>query len=231
MRTLNSYAYEILELLQKNLGDDFEIDIRLIKELIIEQRKLSIANLISRGGSADYGSSSGYDGGWDIFTQTQTFALTRETLITSGSICYENRESWKSTTTVPRIMTMGRRLAVTNVSITYPDLYTIKPSILFTSKDRGLYSGSGRFNSTQLVSFIKNQYLYVVGKVVTPTRTIASVIIEAIFDDPRDVSEFDDDTSELAMGKLWPYIQDYVWKTAANKINAPEDKTNNATNE
>lgn len=232
MRTLNSYAYEILELLQKNLVDDFEIDIRLIKELIVEQRKLDISNMINRGGGAsEYGSSSGYDGGWDSFVQEVVLGLTLQSYEDSGSLCYENRETWKSTTQVPRILTMGRRMAVTNVSLSYPDTYEMKPGILFTSKDRGFYSGSGRFNSKQLVSFIKNKYLYILSKKETPARTIGFATVEAIFEDPRDIIGFDDDSSEFPMGKLWPYTKGYVLDAALRKLATTEDKLNNATNE
>lgn len=234
MATLNSYAYEIMELLQTNFVDDFPIDIRLVKQVIVEQRELAISNATSKGTNSNqgvqYGTGSGYDGGWDVFAQEMSVPLTLQTIITSGYSGYTNRSIWKSSSQFPRTITFGRRPSVLRVTPSYPDLSLYKPTVLFASLDRALYAGEGRLNSEQIVSFIKGDYLFLSMKKQTVEPTIASATVEAIFKDPRMVTSFTDQASEFPVGRLWPYIEGATMEALISKLNAGEDRQNNATN-
>ena len=229
MRTLDSYAYEILETLQKNLTDDFEVDIRLIKEIIIDQRKIAISNSINKGDGSGYGGSSGYDGGFDHFLQELTVSLEEITYVAGGGT-YSNRRAWQSTTDIPRIMISGRRPAVYSVYLNWPDAYDYKQPTIFSTRDRALYCGSGRFNSPQIVSYLNGKRLTIVNKFDYNDRTITQAKISAIFEDPRDVSGFADSTSEFPMGKQWSYIKPFILKDLQFKLGIGEDKINDATN-
>jgi len=233
--TLTKMAYEIWEIIRKNIVDDDEIDIRLIKQLIIDQRELSISNTINKGNSqgniTQYGTASGYDGGWENFAQTITLVLAQETPVTSGSDCYTNGIFWVSTTDIPSLLVMGRRPAVLRVIVNSPDLYAYKPTTLFASYDRALYAGNGRFNSGQLVSFIKNDKLGIGLKFTATPPTITSASVEAIFRDPTEISGYDDTTDEFPVGKLWPYIRAEVEAVLRRKIGSTEDIINNADND
>jgi hypothetical protein len=233
--TLTKAAYEMIEFLQKNIVDDYYIDIRLIKQLIIEQREIAISNAINKGSNSNqgvqYGTGAGYDGGWDNFTQNITLVLgSISPTTTSGSDCYTNRSIWKSETEIPDVMSMGRRPAVLRVNVDTPDDYEYKPNILFSSYDRAMFVGEGRFNQEQLTSYIKGDNFYIAQKPTDPSPTIASVEIEAIFSNPTEVPRFSDDTSDFPMGKLWAYMQEQILNRLIMKGNAGEDIINNSTN-
>lgn len=233
--TLYDMAFELWEGVRKNIVDDDELDLRWIKQLIVDQREISISNAINKGSNskdgAQYGTGSGYDGGWENFSQTITVPLSLESYISSGADCYTNNLFWKSDSEVPDVLMRGRRPAVLRVIVNSPDLYAYKPTALFSSYDRALYAGNGRFNSSQLVSFLKNDYLFLGLKYTDTPPTITSAEVELILRDPTEAPGYNDEVDDFPVGKLWPYIKGEVEKIIRRKIQSTEDIINNADND
>lgn len=230
--TLNGYAYEVWEIVRKKIVDDDEIDIRLIIQLITDQRKLAISNAINKGNKApdgsDSSSGSGYDGGWDSYVQSMSLDLSLVTCPPEDNPCVEQAKLWKSNTEFPETLSLGRRPAIIRVAPCSGDC-VIKGPILFASHDRARFVGNGRFNNNQIVGYIRDDHFWIMTKdtLVDPF----TVCIDAIFEDPTKVPGFDPDTDEFPVGKNWPYMMANIIKYLDNKIKSTQDRINDATNE
>lgn len=233
-RTLTSYAYEVWEIIRKKIVDDDEIDIRLIKDLIRDQRSLAVSNSInkgSRGGQGqDYSTGSGYDGGWDNYVQTISLTFSKVTCPASDYVCVEKPYLWKSNEEFPDTLTLGRRPAVIRVMPCDGDC-VIKGSIIFANHDRARFVGNGRFNSRQIVSYIRDDHMWFMAKDNTITPDPLTLCIDAIFLDPTEIPGFDEDVDDYPIGKQWPYIMGMVYKFLQEKMKATQDRLNDATNE
>ena len=232
-RTLNSYAYEVWEIIEKRIVDDSAIDLRLIKDLIKDQRELAVSNSINKGGasakSPESSSGSGYDGGWDQYVQTMPLTFSKVACPADDYVCIQRPFLWKSNEEFPDTLTLGRRPAVIRVMQCDGDC-VIKDVILFASHDRARFTGNGRFNKRQVVSYIRDEHMWFMTKedYVTDPLTLC---VDAIFSDPSDVPGFDDDVDDFPMGKNWPYIMANVVKYLQEKLKAKQDRLNDATNE
>lgn len=232
MATLNTYAYEIWELVRKKIVDDDEIDIRLIIQLITDQRKLAISNSINKGGASSDGtessSGSGYDGGWEQYVQSMSLDMSKVICTPTDYFCVEEVNLWKSTTEFPTTLTIGRRPAVMRVAPCDGDCF-IKGPIIFSSHDRGRFVGNGRFNNRQIVAFIRDNHMWFMTKddyVVDPQ----TICIDAIFEDPTEVPGFNPDEDEFPIGKNWPYMMANIIKYLDHKLASTQDRINDATN-
>jgi len=236
--TLTGYAYEIMELLQKNLVDDFFIDIRLVKQMIKDQRQLAISNAINKGGQSgggqDYGTSSGYDGGWEAYVVTTVVDMEIVNPIIDPDPscippCIEYPLLWKSTDEFPDVLTMGRRPAVLRIIPLYGSDIPIKSNILFSSHDRARFVGNGRFNTHQVVGYIRDDTLWLTSKNPLCTDNF-QIIVDAIFADPTELPDFNEEIDEFPLGKLWPYMIPQILEALLLKFKLQEDKINDATN-
>ena len=220
---LTKYAYETLEEINRSVTDDTEIDLRLIKQLIIDQRELWLSRSVNKEGT-----SSGYDGGWHNYTQVISVPLTQETDGTHSLDCYSFRKLWKSDSVFPGVITFGRRPAVMSVVGMFTDTFELRRRILFSTYDRASFTGEGKFNSTQLTSFLKKDYFWVAAKSAGTIDATFTVEVEAILRDPTEAPGYDDEVDEFPIGKNWPLIQDMVVNKMLRKLQGEEDKLNNS---
>jgi len=248
---LGDYAYEIMELLQKNLVDDFYIDIRLVKQLIKDQRKIAISNAINKGGTSpqgnNYGTASGYDGGWENLVTTTRIEMEVVTTDQTSLPCREYPLLWKSVDSFPSVMSMGRRPAVLRVIPLYDSSMPFKSTVVFSSHDRARFVGNGRFNTHQVIGYLRNDSEEV-SPATDPVTYVStnrmwltskddgigeanfSVIVDAIFSDPTELPDFDEETDDFPIGKLWPYMMQPILEALILKVKAGEDRINDATN-
>lgn len=228
--TLDGYAYEIMELLRKELTDDFHVDIRLVKEIIKQQRELFIYNSLNKGEQAGpYGTASGYDGNWAAYEQTtDCINLTLEdTSECESGDCTEERIAWKSDIEIPNLIIMGRRLAVLRI---LPCDCPYKGEILFSSHDRMRFSGYGRGNQDRLIASIRDNHLWI-GKrkfVEEQPAPTLSVAIDGVFADPTEVPGFDEETDDFPIGKNWSYMIGPILNILRIKLASQEDVRNDA---
>jgi hypothetical protein len=176
-----------------------------------------------------YGTGSGHDE-WDNFTQQITVAVGEVAYVTSINDCYANKQLWKSTLEFPETVIVGRRPGVIRVIANMDDDYLYKPSIVFSGLDRAMFVGYGRFNSNQIVSFIKDDYLYVSGQHGDTVLTLNSLTVEAILADPTEAPGYDESSDEFPLGKTWVYMQNEILEKLVFKSSSIEDKINNSTN-
>lgn len=218
---LNGYAYEILELVRKELTDDMPLDIRLIEQLIIEQRELMIYNALMKG--------AGYDGGWTDYEQTtDCLSLVLENDDCGGLPCGGTYALWRSVEEFPRTISIGRRPAVMRI-FTCPGC-ELKGEILFSSHDRMKFTGFGRANQGRLIAHVRDNRIWV-GRRHSETDIEPNEIIikvDGIFADPREVPGFDEENDDFPIGKNWPYMKAQVLNELINKLNLPEDIINDA---
>ncbi len=219
--TLDGYAYEILELVRKELTDDMSIDIRLVKQLITEQRELMIYNALMKG--------AGYDGGWTDYEQTTDCITLNFVADDCGGLpCRDNNVIWKSEDEFPRTISIGRRPSV--LRIMPCEDCALKGEILFSSQDRMKYNGYGRANQGRLVAYIRDKHIWVGGRADEQTiyPDFIRIFVDGIFADPRDVPGFDEENDDYPIGKNWPYIKGQVINELITKINSVEDVVNDA---
>jgi hypothetical protein len=93
-----------------------------------------------------------------------------------------------------------------------------------------MFVGYGRFNSNQIVSFIKDDYLYVSGQHGDTVLTLNSLTVEAILADPTEAPGYDESSDEFPLGKTWAYMQNEILEKLVFKSSSIEDKINNSTN-
>lgn len=234
-RTLNSYAYEIWELVRKKIVDDDEIDLRLIKDLIKDQRELAVSNAINKGGAGtpthEYASGSGYDGGWDQYVQSMTLTFNPVICPPEDYPCIDESDLWKSNEEFPTTLTLGRRPAVIRVMPCPGEDCAKKSRILFASHDRARFVGNGRFNTHQIIAYIRNDHMWFMTKDTTLGAGPINICIDAIFSDPTDVPGHDDELDKYPIGKQWPYMMGMIMKFLQEKLKSTQDRLNDATNE
>jgi hypothetical protein len=98
-------------------------------------------------------------------------------------------------------------------------------------------SGNGRFNKTQIFSFIFNDYLYIISKGVKNYWYLLSQVgVVGIFEDPREVGNFKHVTGETCWSlnddypislDIWEFMKDQIKKNNIKELyTIPVDKSN-----
>ena len=235
MPTLNELAYEVWEIVRRNIVDDDEIDIRLIRRMIIDQRELWLSRQLNKGeltetGAGGTGSGALY--GYERYIQTESCrALEKFDCTNPVEPCMDT-------------MYLATTAVALDETIHFPDLLTLKgaPAIIrivpcscpfnikidFGSFDRARYGGNGRFNTNQVFAFLRDQQSVFACKDETIIDALTSVTIDGIFADPTQLTNYSEDEAFPIDGKNWEYMLPEIVKKLQIKLNALEDKTNDA---
>jgi hypothetical protein len=226
--TLTDYAYETIELVQRQLVDDFEISIRLVKDLIKDQRKLDFDRII-KGEKIMIPYT-------DLLLYAQAIKIPFHLEEDAGEEgCDKANKKWLRGTTPE--------------GISYMNLYG-SPAILFLFEDTGLpsafankinfvtgeramLSGNGRFNSNQVLAFYLNNDLFITSgnPAYLESKDGKTFNVECVLEDPTAAENFDEDTDEYPIGPHWAMMQNYIVEKLLRKIQTPEDIVNDATDE
>ena len=224
--SLNSFAFDILETVRPNIVDDENIDERLIKYEIINQRALWLRNNLMKYNSIDP-------------SIIQDLGCVDVELVDSALCCSNTGgcQILRTTNQIPDTIDIPGLNTITRVApigaIDYP--------FSLVSYSRAIFSNNGRFNKKIIFAFQKDRYIYLKsGKMsASDYLGITKISVQGVFEDPTDVNNFrgcnnnnpcysDDDPFPLQRW-LIPYIKTEVIKQLSIKINAPEDKDNDAT--
>lgn len=228
--TLTEMIYEVWEILRRNIVDDDEIDERLIKKMIIDQRQLWLSNTLSKGELNENGaggSASGALWGYERYIQTIEGAEL-ESFLCDNSVapCIDTMYLCRTIELVPDMLTLKGYPAVVRL-LPYDCFFDIK--IEFNSFDRARYGGNGKFNTNQVFSFYRDGLLYFACKDSTTIDALQYITIDGIFADPTEVPNWDDDTSRFPIdGKIWEYMLPAIIEKLSIKLKGFEDKTNDS---
>lgn len=222
--TLNEISFMCLETLrQGHIVDDERLDIRLIKDWINLKRSQYIKNLLSQNPN-DRISLNLY----------QILPLTVEItgVVDAGDYPYINAttqlyEIVESTETIPTIVEGKSGPLI--LSLESEDLMKLPFSVVDYNYLR--FAGNGRFNSGIIFGAIRDNKVYF--KYNEFFEEYTDVILRAIFEDPRQVPEFNDNTSVYPADLgLIEYVKNAVLQIDLKLwMNGVVDENNDATGE
>ena len=184
--TLNEISYMCLEILrQGSIVDDERLDTRLLKDWINLKRAQFIKNSVSQNPSDRIN-----------LNLYQTIEVTVDVIdvTDAGDYPYINSttqlyEIVESTTTIPTIVEGKSGPLI--LSLESEDLMKLPFSVVDYNHLR--VAGNGKFNSKIIFGAIRDNKIYFKYNEFFDTYT--TVVLRAIFEDPRAVSGFDDETS------------------------------------
>jgi hypothetical protein len=218
--TLDEMAYEVLELIRREIVDDEHIDLRLIKQLIKEERATYIKNEFNKGNSLV---------SEDEFSQDL------------GIIDLESIDSSYDVPNYPTAYDILRTISTIPMPIYIKGLpkLVISPKDMVYYKykivdhDNIIYTGYGRFNSKVQRAFLWNSYVHIIeNRTNTVDTDTAEIHVRGIFNDPTDVLGFIDATSEFPFPeRYWKYIRDSILNLLRNKDRGLNDTVNNSNDD
>jgi hypothetical protein len=227
--TFKEMVYEVWEDLRRQIVDDDEIDERLIKRAITNQRELWLSNLFNKGDVGEGGgggTSSGTLYGYDYYVQrTSCLNLEDVECDSSSDYCLDDMFLKRTEGTIPRTVNLKSLPAITRI---VPCACILRDKIDFNSIDRARNGGNGRFNSKQIFAFLYADKLYFACKDETQLDALTSVVVSGIFADPTEVDTFDEDDQFPIDGKIWEYMRPIIVQRLLNKVRQLEDKTNDS---
>jgi hypothetical protein len=200
--TLNEIAYMILETIRANyISDDERIDIRLIKDWVHLKRAQYIKNQRTTNPNDRLNLN---------LYQPITLGVTVTALIDQGFYPYlsavEDSSIVVSDNVIPSIIEDKHGPII--YSIESVDLMKLPFSIV--DYDYMRVAGNGKFNTNLIFTSIRDNYVYF--KYNTFFDTYDQIVIRAIFENPTEVSDFDDETSRYPANLgLIEYIKNAVF--------------------
>lgn len=223
---LNELAYMVAELVQSNkIVDDSELDLRLIKDFIKLKRATFLKNK----------ANSGYDININN-TQLVTFTVAEiDSIATPAAYPFSNTTTqkytvFKSTSTIPRILENKSGPLVLEFGNSDINKYGYQ----FVPYEYLKFCGNGKFNSGLVYGALRDQYIYLQQRTGDTFLTNnPNGVIRAVFEDPTDVSGFDDETSEFPCSlDIIEYIKNSIFDVEFKiMLSSPEDNENSANDE
>lgn len=177
--TLNNWAYSILNTVNPLLVDDEEVNIRQVKEWIIDYRATFLKNKLDEGKQLDY-------------TISQTIPkLELKFIETSfdGSRIFRTKES------LPDVISLKYKGAIMRIG---PTDLTI-PSYKISQDIKEVpFLGNGRFNGGQIFTYLNGSHIYVKTKdPLFPIQVNNELSVTAVFSNPRDLGKYRDSENKL----------------------------------
>jgi len=222
--TLNQLISELRLILrgQENYDDD-ELDDRLIKQWVHNQRALWIRNEINKNHSID-----------DQIIQRA--CITME--VADRSDCPVQTTQFdvlKSTMPIPKTIELHHNDGIVRVA----PVDQLALDYSYVPIERAKVAGSGRFNKTLVFSYRYHNYLYIHSKPTTNyARYIRMVMVYAIWEDPTILSQFTHvdgtacyaDTDDYPLNSwMWNYMKSAIIRTEFEMlVQAPQDTVNDA---
>lgn len=185
--TLNEIAYMVKEMLRAGHAvDDERLSLRLIKDWVDLKRSQYIKNQLSQNPNSRLNLN---------LYQSLTLTVSVEDVTDVGDYPYsaDTVQSYKiveSTTSVPAILE----------NKTGPIVYSLetqdkmKLHFSFVDYDYMRVAGNGKFNSSIIFGSLRDNTIYFKYNAFFDTYT--TVVLRAVFENPRDVTGFNDETSE-----------------------------------
>lgn len=224
--TVVEICYMVMEGLSSNkIVDDFEIDIRLVKQWVILKRSQFLKNK----------TNSGYDINLNN-AQTQAFVVSKiDSVGTPSSYPFVNTTTqkytiFKSDTVIPKIL--ENMMGPLVLEFGNEDLN--KYGYQFVPYERLKFCGNGRFNSGLVYGALKDQYVYLQQRTGDDYLVDnPNCVIRAIFEDPTKVTGYNDETSEFPCSlDVIEYIKNSIFDVELKvMLNTPEDNLNSANDE
>lgn len=220
--TLNEISFAILEMLRAgHVVDDERLDIRLIKDWIDLKRAQYIRNQLTQNPNSRLNLN---------LYQTLNVTLSVVTVTDNADYPYSN-----DTTQLYKIVESSTSIPAILENKTGPIIFSLesqdkmKLPFQFTDYDYMRFAGNGKFNSGLIFGSIRDNKLYF--KYNTYFDTYTTVVLKAVFENPRDITGFNDDTTEYpANAGLIEYIKNGILGMDAKSfILNPTDETNDAS--
>ena len=226
--TLNEIAYYILEPIKSfKIVDDEEIDLRMVKAWIKAKRADILKNKATSGqdisiNNMQYAEIS--------IVKVNTYTGTKSTV---SYFCGDNSqdyEMWKSEEPLPSIMSYHGTPMV--LEITSEDKMQYPFSFVPFSQLR--FAGNSRFAPKLIYGSVDvDKYLYMKDNVEFITRP--SVVIKAVFEDPTQVPDFNEDVDQYPCSldiieAIKNSVFDKDFRVLLNSVNL-EDNENNANDD
>ena len=222
--TINEIAYMCLEILRGgNVVDDERMDIRLIKDWIDLKRAQYIKN--------DMNTNPNNRINLNLY-QTLPVVIAADIVEDAGDYPFANSttqsyEIIESTTTIPAILEGKNGPLI--YSLESQDKMKLPFSIV--DYDYMRFAGNGKFNQGIIFGSLRDNKIYF--KYNSLFETYTNVVLRAIFENPRDITGFVDDTSEYPANLgLIEYIKNGVMDLDFRMfLVARSDENNDATGE
>lgn len=218
--TIEELGFMVLEAVRSNqIADDEDIDIRLVYDWIDLKRSQFIKNSRSQNPNNRLNLN---------LYQTEPISLTVTTLTDVGNYPYssavEDTKIVESSDTIPTIIEDKSGPIV--LSLESQDL--IKPPFSIVSFDQLRWSGNGRFNSGIIYGAIRDNKVYFKYNEFFDTYTDVNLL--AVFEDPREVTGFDEETDRYPVDLTTAeYIKNAIFDKDIRMIfNSVSDEVNNA---
>ena len=224
-RTLTAIAYDILSTVRQ-LHDDSDIDIRLIKQWIKNSRSVWITNELNKFKPVPP----------DFIQDLGCADLVAEDV----SLCGLNTccKILRTNLTMPVFLTAGSEPAITRVGPTLLD----RGSFRIIPYERVPFIGSGRYNQNSIYTFLYNEYIYVASNSNSfDFLGMRKINIRGVLADPEDAARFVDGSGNLCYtdssnypitDRLVTYLKDIVIRTDIKiMLSLLPDKFNNASDD
>jgi len=220
--TLNELAYQTIEAIRPEFYDDDAVDLRLVKELIHNQRSIWIRQELNKNRSIPE----------ELVQDLGCVELEKA----STAECCDFSSDCKilrTKLTIPKPINLHHRDAIERVG---PIDITQKPFSLKSYKN-AIFFGNGRFNQKLTAAFYYNDRIYIMSKNAL-IDGMTHVNIRLIASDPTEAAKFNhcsgdpcysDDMEYPLTDWMWGYMKEFVVKQLLMKYQIPNDTTNDAT--
>lgn len=220
--TLNEISFMCLEMLRAgHVVDDERLDLRLIKDWIDLKRSQYIKNQLSQNPNSRLNLN---------LYQSLPVTVAVQDVIDAGDYPYIDNtvqlyKIVESETDIPAILENKGGPII--YSLESQD--KMKFPFSFVDYDYMRFAGNGKFNTKLIFGSLRDNKIYF--KYNSFFDTYTSIILRAVFENPRDVIGFDDSTSEYpANAGLVEYIKNGIIDADAKLfVNNPADEINDAS--
>lgn len=222
MATLNEISFMILEMLRAgHVVDDERLDLRLIKDWIDLKRSQYIKNQLTQNPNSRLNLN---------LYQTLNITVAVENVTDNADYPYSN-----ATTQLYKIVESSTPIPSILEGKTGPIIFSLesqdkmKLPFQFVDYDYMRFAGNGKFNTNLIFGSLRDNKIYF--KYNTYFDTYTTVILKAVFENPRDITGFNDNTTEYpANAGLIEYIKNGILDMDAKSfIINPTDEINDAS--
>jgi hypothetical protein len=221
---LNEILSELrLKIRANKLYDDDEIDDRLLKQWLHNQRELWIRNEVNKNRSID-----------DQIIQKLSLTMS----VVDRSDCPLRTTSasiLKSTQQIPKTIELAQGDGVIRVA----PIDKMAWKFSYVPIERAQVGGNGKFNSNVIFAFRYNNYIYLTSKKANNyQKYIRYIMLYGLFGNPEELSAFThidgtvcySDNDDYPLNRwMWNYIKDQIVNSEFNLIvSAPTDQQNDS---
>lgn len=177
--TLNKWAYDILNEINPLLVDDEEVNLRQVKDWILDYRAEFLKNNLNSYRQIES----------NISQTIPELQLDFELTSVNGD------KVFKTTKRIPNIIMMQSGPAIVRVG---PKDLGVPSWKVFSDLKAVSFAGNGRFNKYQVFAYLQNDFLYIKTKDPSfPLGIDNQISITAVFENPKDLSEFNDEQNPV----------------------------------